>query len=76
MRFLAPALLVGQELRDLAAVLTLGSASSHPDLARRSEMLAGAPWFVATDAEEAGDKAASGWPAAARRVRPPGAFKD
>jgi len=70
------ALLLGQELRDLAAVVTLGSASSHPDLAARAEMLAACPWYIATDADEAGDKAALGWPAAARRVRPPGAFKD
>jgi len=70
------ALLLGQELRDLAAVVTLGSASSRPDLATRAEMLAAAPWYIATDADEAGDKAASGWPAVARRVRPPGAFKD
>ena len=65
------ALLLGQELRDLAAVVTLGSASSRPDLAARSEMLAAAPWYIATDADEAGDKAASGWPAVAIRVRPP-----
>ena len=66
------ALLLGQELRDLAAVVTLGSASSRPDLATRSEMLAAAPWFIATVADEA----ASGRPAVARRVRPPGVFKD
>ncbi|MGA2701528.1 MAG: hypothetical protein ABSH35_10580 [Isosphaeraceae bacterium] len=76
------ALLLGKELRRApglpgwAAVVTLGSASSRPDLATRSEMLAAAPWFIATDAYEAGDKAASVWPAPARRVRPPGAFKD
>jgi len=70
------ALLLGQELRDLAAVVTLGSASSRPDLTARSEMLAAAPWFIATDADAAGDKAASGWPALARRVRPPEPFKD
>jgi hypothetical protein len=28
------------------------------------------------DADSAGDKAAAGWPARARRVRPPGSFKD
>jgi hypothetical protein len=70
------ALLLGQELRDLAAAVTLGSASSRPDLAARAEMLAAYPWYIATDADEAGDKAASRWPAVARRVRPPGAFKD
>ena len=69
-------LLLAQEIRDLAAVVTLGSASSRPDLATRAEMLAAARWFIATDADEAGDKAASGWPPRAIRVRPPGAFKD
>ncbi len=39
-------------------------------------MLAAALWFIATDADDAGVKAASGWPAVARRARPPGAFKD
>ena len=70
------ALLLGQELRDLAAVVTLGSASSRPDLATRAEMLAAAPWYIATDADEAGDKAASGWPAGRDRVRPPEGVKD
>jgi len=76
------ALLLGQELRRApglpgwAAVVTLGSASSRPNLTTRSEMLASTPWFIATDADEAGDKAASDWPAVVRRVRPPGAFKD
>src|SRR5207245_510966 len=28
-------------------------------------------WFVAHDGDEAGDKAAAGWPARGRRVRPP-----
>ncbi len=70
------ALLLGQELHDLAAVVTLGSASSRPDLATRAEMLAAAPWFIATDADKAGDKAASGWPASAIRVRPPEGVKD
>ena len=70
------ALLLGQELRDLAAVVTLGSASSRPDLAARSEMLAAAPWYIATDADEAGDRAADGWPAEAIRVRPPHGVKD
>jgi hypothetical protein len=39
-------------------------------------MTAARRWFVATDGDEAGDKAAAGWPARARRVRPPGRFKD
>lgn len=65
------ALLLGKELRDLAAVVTLGSAASRPDLAARAEMLTAAPWYIAHDADEAGDKAASEWPAVAIRVRPP-----
>ena len=65
------ALLLGQALGELAAVVTLGSASSRPDPSTLGVMLAAAPWFIATDADEAGDKAASEWPARAIRVRPP-----
>jgi len=65
------ALLVGQEPADLAAVVTLGSASARPEGPTFLAMLPSPTWFVATDADEAGDKAASGWPARARRVRPP-----
>jgi hypothetical protein len=65
------ALLLGQELADLAAVVTLGSASARPDTAVLSAMLAAPVWFVATDADAAGDDAARDWPARARRVRPP-----
>ena len=61
------AILLDQELQDLAAVVTLGSASNRPDPTILGDMLAVAPWFVATDADEAGDKAASGWPAAPPR---------
>ena len=39
-------------------------------------MLAAAPWFIATDADKSGDKAAEKWPARAIRVRPPEPFKD
>ncbi len=39
-------------------------------------MLAASAWYLATDADDAGDRCASGWPARARRVRPPGAFND
>ena len=70
------ALLLGQELRDLAAVVTIGSASARPAPAILGSLLPAAPWYVGTDADEAGDTAASGWPASARRVRPPGPFKD
>jgi hypothetical protein len=70
------ALLLGQELSGLAAVVTLGSASARPDRAALGRMLVAAPWYIATDADEAGNKAAEGWPQCSRRVRPPGAHKD
>jgi Toprim-like len=70
------ALLLGQELGKLAAVATLGSASARPEAAILGRMLAAAPWFIATDADDAGDRSASGWPARAIRVRPPDPFKD
>ncbi len=70
------ALLLAQEIGHLAAVVTLGSASARPEPSILARMLAAAPWLVATDADEAGDKSAGGWPASSRRVRPPGSFKD
>jgi hypothetical protein len=70
------ALLLGQELRGLAAVVTLGSASSPPEGGIFVDLMAAAPWYVALDDDAAGDKAAAGWPARAIRVRPPGAFND
>jgi hypothetical protein len=69
-------LLLAQELDDLAAVVTLGSASSRPDPSLLGSLLAAAPWYLAHDADEAGDRSASGWPARAIRVRPPGPGKD
>jgi DNA primase len=70
------AILLGQELGDLANVVTLGSASNrlHSDIIRR--MLSCPIWHIATDADDAGNRAASSWPARARRVKPPGPFKD
>jgi DNA primase len=70
------ALLLGQALGDLAAVLTLGSASSKPEGATYLAMLPAPTWYLAHDADPAGDKAASGWPARAVRVRPPAPDKD
>jgi DNA primase len=70
------ALLLGQELGELAAVVTLGSASARPDAGMLGAMLAAAPWYIATDGDAAGEKAAAGWPARARRKRPPAPFKD
>ena len=63
--------LLGQELAALASVVTLGSASSHPGPDLFGKMLVAAPWFIATDSDPAGDRAASEWPPSARRVRPP-----
>ncbi len=70
------ALLIGQETAEMAAVVTLGSASGRPDHDILVSMRPAAPWFIATDADAAGDRAAAGWPARARRVRPPAPFKD
>jgi hypothetical protein len=70
------ALCLGQELGELAAVLTLGSASARPEPRSFRAMLAAPRWFIATDADPTGDRAARGWPARARRARPPGSFKD
>jgi hypothetical protein len=69
-------LLLSQKLRDMAAAATLGSASSRPEPSILLDLMPAAPWFLALDGDEAGDKAASGWPARAIRVRPPGSFKD
>jgi DNA primase len=65
------ALLLAQALGELAAVATLGSASSKPEGAVYLAMLPAPTWYIATDADDAGDKAASGWPARAIRVTPP-----
>jgi hypothetical protein len=70
------ALLLAQELADLASVVTLGSASSRPDAAILMRLLPAAPWYIATDADDAGDNAASGWPESGIRVRPPAPHKD
>jgi DNA primase len=65
-------LLLSQELSSLdVSVVTLGSASARPGPVALGPMLAAPSWFIATDADEAGDKAAVGWPARARRLRPP-----
>jgi hypothetical protein len=39
-------------------------------------LLAAPAWYLAHDADDAGDNAALGWPARARRVRPPAPCKD
>jgi hypothetical protein len=70
------ALLLGQELADLASVVTLGNASAIVTPAIMGALLPAPNWFLATDGDDAGEKAAARWPARARRVRPPGRFKD
>jgi DNA primase len=70
------ALLLGQELRGLAAVVTLGSASRRPGGDDFVDLMPAAPWYLALDRDRAGDRAAAGWPARAIRVRPPGESKD
>jgi hypothetical protein len=65
------AILLGQVLGDLAPVATLGSASARPDPGILGAMLGAPTWYIATDADEAGDRAADGWPGRARRARPP-----
>lgn len=70
------AILLGQELGDLASVVTTGSASSPLDPAMLPSLLRCPEWFAAHDADEAGDRAAAEWPARAIRVRPPEPCKD
>jgi hypothetical protein len=70
------ALCLGEALGDLSVVVTLGSASGRPEPAILAWMLPASRIYIATDADPAGDKAASGWPARTRRVRPPEPFKD
>ena len=65
------ALLLGQALGELAAVVTLGSASTRPEGSARLAMLRCPRWYVAHDADDAGDKAAAEWPDRAIRVKPP-----
>ncbi len=69
------ALLLAQQLPE-ASVITLGSASARTDPAVLSRMLSSPHWFVALDADPAGDSAAAKFPASAVRVRPPDPDKD
>jgi hypothetical protein len=70
------AMLLGQEIGDLASVVTLGSASTRPGGEIYRAMLRCPQWFAAHDADDAGDQAAARWPARAVRVRPPAPDKD
>jgi hypothetical protein len=64
-------LLLDQILGDLAGVVTLGSASARPDAQVLGLMMTATPWYIALDADVAGDKAVGAWPPTAIRVRPP-----
>ena len=70
------ALVLGQALASLATVITTGSASSRPDDEVLRQLDLSLRVFVATDADDAGDRCASWWPKRARRVRPPAPHKD
>ena len=70
------ALLLGQAIGDLASVVTLGSASARPDGITIERLLVAPVWFIAADADDAGDRCASGWPGRARRARPPVPYND
>ena len=63
-------MLLGQQLPE-ASVITLGSASTRTDPAVLSRMLSSPRWFIALDADQAGDNAAAKFPASVIRVRPP-----
>jgi hypothetical protein len=57
-------------------VITLGSAAARPDSDVLSRMLRSPRWFVALDADTAGDSTAAKFPSSAIRIRPPDPDKD
>lgn len=65
------AALLGERLEGVASVVTFGGAGSRPEPSALRRLLSASPWFIATDGDAAGEKAAALWPASARRVRPP-----
>jgi hypothetical protein len=73
------ALALAQEIGELAVVVTRGSASNGPVPPALGLLSVAPAWFIATDADEAGDLAAGVWLACskrAHRVRPPAPHKD
>ncbi len=70
------AMLLGQELADVASVITTGSSSTDLDPAMLPALLRCPRWYAAHDADGGGDKAAAKWPSRAVRVRPPAPGKD
>ena len=79
------AILLGQEIGDLASVVTTGAASEVPGPRLMRYLQISPRWFLAMDADAAGEKLAVGdptkgskrdWPSSARRVKPPAPAKD
>jgi hypothetical protein len=70
------ALLLAQELAGLAVVITAGSASQRPGEETLRDLESAYRLFLATDADDAGDRCASAWPRRAMRVRPPEPHND
>ncbi len=68
-------MLLSQELPE-ASVITLGSAYSSADKDVFSSMMRAPEWFIALDADEAGERAAAKFPAWAVRVPLPEGDKD
>lgn len=66
------ALLLAQELGHVASVVTLGSASGEPSPEALRAIRRAPRLFIATDADPAGDKAATLWPSWTIRVSPEG----
>ncbi len=65
------ALLLCQELEGLAVVITTGSASERPDEQTLRQLDSAYRLFLATDADDAGDRCVSAWPKRAMRLRAP-----
>ena len=74
------ALLLWQEIRDWADVLTLGGASGSVSSRWFPILMRPKRFWIATDNDEAGEKAAKGWlnltGEKGRRILPPGGAKD
>src|SRR5262249_54308052 len=70
------AILLGQELADLASVITTGSSSTPLDPSMLPALLRCPRWYAAHDADSAADGAAAEWPARAVGVRPPAPDND
>src|SRR5262249_1063458 len=63
------ALLLGQQLGGLLPAVTFGSASDHPTRLGLDPLLPAPVWYVAADADSAGDRSAEVWAALSGRCR-------